>query len=94
MKLLPLLALLIFAAMPLAIEPVEIPRDLSGEQWRQEAIIVRLSYSEGSKGTSSRIRDYTSSKAEDWKLATGEAANHARFTRKTAANTPPLSPLP
>lgn len=136
MKPYPLLALLIFAPMPQANEPVEIPRStkvvLKDENSQrsypifiktprsyaaspekhypviyltdgmysfqiasgatrfpmnsgamQEAIIVSLAYSVGSKGVSSRIRDYTPSKAEDWKLATGEAASHARFIRET-----------
>ncbi|RUO50624.1 alpha/beta hydrolase [Pseudidiomarina aquimaris] len=136
MKPYPLLALLIFAPMTQANEPVEIPRstkvvlkDENSERSypifiktprsyatspekhypviyltdgmygfqiasgatrfpmnsgaMQEAIIVSLAYSVGSKGASSRIRDYTPSKAADWKLATGEAANHAHFIRET-----------
>lgn len=49
----------------------------------QEAIIVGLSYSKGSKGPSSRVRDYTPSKANSWKLQTGEAEGHTKFIRET-----------
>ena len=45
----------------------------------QEAIIVGISYSKGSKGSSSRIRDYTHKKDSSWKLQTGEALEHANF---------------
>lgn len=48
-----------------------------------EAILVSISYSKGSKGPSSRIRDYTPSEAKDWKLQTGKAAEHAQFIRET-----------
>lgn len=48
-----------------------------------EAILVGISYSKGSKGASSRIRDYTPSEAKDWKLQTGKAAEHAQFIRET-----------
>lgn len=48
-----------------------------------EAILVGISYSKGSKGASSRIRDYTPSEAKDWKLRTGKAAEHAQFIRET-----------
>ena len=48
----------------------------------EEAFIVSLSYSKGSKGASSRIRDYTPSRADDWKLPTGNAAGHALFIRE------------
>lgn len=48
-----------------------------------EAILVAISYSKGSKGASSRIRDYTPSEAKDWKLQTGKAAEHAKFIRET-----------
>ncbi|OZB04012.1 MAG: alpha/beta hydrolase [Idiomarina sp. 34-48-12] len=47
----------------------------------EEAFIVSLSYSKGSKGASSRIRDYTPSRADDWKLPTGNAEGHALFIR-------------
>ncbi|TKB43043.1 alpha/beta hydrolase [Thalassotalea mangrovi] len=47
----------------------------------EEAIIVAISYSKGSRGASSRIRDYTPSKAPGWKLPTGNADGHARFIR-------------
>jgi len=48
----------------------------------EEAFIVSLSYSKGSKGASSRIRDYTPSSAVDWKLPTGNAGAHALFIRE------------
>tara|TARA_R110000751_G_scaffold98096_4_gene190900 strand:- start:60486 stop:61226 length:741 start_codon:yes stop_codon:yes gene_type:complete len=48
----------------------------------KEAIIVGVSYSKGSKGASSRIRDYTPSKAASWKLQTGNAEGHAKFIRE------------
>lgn len=46
-----------------------------------EAILVAIGYSQGSKGSSSRIRDYTPSKANDWQLETGKAEQHAAFIR-------------
>jgi hypothetical protein len=49
----------------------------------EEAIIVGVSYSKGSKGASSRISDYTPSKATGWKLPTGHAKGHAEFIRET-----------
>jgi predicted alpha/beta superfamily hydrolase len=49
----------------------------------QEAIIVGLSYSKGSKGASSRIRDYTPSTATSWKLQTGDAESHRKFIAET-----------
>ena len=49
----------------------------------EEAIIVGVSYSKDSKGASSRIRDYTPSKATSWKLQTGNADGHAKFIRET-----------
>lgn len=45
----------------------------------QEAIIVGISYSKGSKGPSSRVRDYTHKKDSGWKLQTGKALQHAHF---------------
>jgi hypothetical protein len=45
----------------------------------QEAIIVGISYSKGSKGSSSRIRDFTHPKDPTWKNQTGEAKQHAEF---------------
>ncbi|QBY06167.1 alpha/beta hydrolase [Thalassotalea sp. HSM 43] len=47
----------------------------------EEAIIVAVSYSKGSKGATSRVRDYTPSKASDWKMQTGDAEQHALFIR-------------
>ena len=49
----------------------------------EEAIIVGISYSKGSRGSSSRVRDYTPSKAASWKLETGGAEAHAKFIRGT-----------
>ncbi|MCL1038105.1 alpha/beta hydrolase [Shewanella submarina] len=46
-----------------------------------EAILVALSYSKGSKGAESRIRDYTPFKAADWKRETGDAKRHAEFIK-------------
>nr|WP_254700791.1 alpha/beta hydrolase-fold protein [Paraglaciecola mesophila] len=45
----------------------------------EEAIIVGISYAKGSKGAASRIRDFTPSKASDWKLETGGAKAHLSF---------------
>lgn len=47
----------------------------------EHAIIVAISYSKGSKGPSSRIRDFTPTKATGWKYETGNAAGHANFIR-------------
>ncbi|WP_247670581.1 alpha/beta hydrolase-fold protein [Alteromonas sp. MMG017] len=49
----------------------------------EQAIIVAISYSKGSKGAASRVRDYTPYLAEDWKLETGKAAHHADFINDT-----------
>lgn len=49
----------------------------------EQAIIVAVSYSKGSKGASSRVRDYTPYHAEDWKLETGKAELHADFINDT-----------
>ncbi len=49
----------------------------------EEAIIVGVSYSKGSKGASSRVRDYTPFKATSWKMTTGQAQGHAQFIRET-----------
>ncbi|PYF83051.1 hypothetical protein DFP75_102141 [Marinomonas alcarazii] len=49
----------------------------------EEAIIVGVSYSKGSKGASSRVRDYTPYKATSWKMQTGNADGHAKFIRET-----------
>ncbi len=46
-----------------------------------EAIIVGIAYSKGSKGASSRIRDFTPGKAINWQLETGNAEHHSRFIR-------------
>lgn len=48
-----------------------------------EAIIVGISYSKGSRGPSSRVRDYTHQVAPNWKLETGKAAEHAQFIKKS-----------
>ncbi len=49
----------------------------------QEAIIVGISYSKGSKGPSSRIRDYTHIEDSSWKYQTGKAKEHIRFIEKS-----------
>ena len=48
-----------------------------------EAIIVGISYSKGSKGASSRIRDYTHTEDSSWKLQTGKAEEHLHFIEKS-----------
>ncbi|MGI2169697.1 alpha/beta hydrolase [Shewanella sp. MF05960] len=48
-----------------------------------QAILVVIGYQKGSKGASSRIRDYTPSHDPSWKLNTGEAKRHVRFIRDT-----------
>lgn len=48
----------------------------------QEAIIVGLSYSKGSTGHSSRVRDYTHTENKRWKNKTGEAKQYANFIKK------------
>jgi predicted alpha/beta superfamily hydrolase len=48
----------------------------------KEAIIVGVSYSIGSRGSSSRVRDYTPAKADSWKMETGNASNHLHFFKK------------
>ncbi len=52
----------------------------------QEFIIVAISYEKGSKGTQSRVRDYTPRKTQGWKLITGKAVEHATFIRETVFN--------
>jgi len=47
----------------------------------QEAIIVGISYEKGSKGDSSRVRDYTPHKASAWKKETGGAPRHKAFIK-------------
>ena len=49
----------------------------------QEAIIVGISYSKGSKGPSSRIRDYTHIEDASWKYQTGKAKKHINFIEKS-----------
>lgn len=48
-----------------------------------EAIIVAISYSEESRGSSSRNRDYTPSVNSSWKDITGGAAAHRDFIETT-----------
>jgi predicted alpha/beta superfamily hydrolase len=48
-----------------------------------EAIIVAISYSKGSIGSSSRIRDYTPTQDKQWKDVTGGAAAHRDFIEQT-----------
>lgn len=47
----------------------------------EEAIIVAVSYSKGSRGSSSRFRDYTPIKEPSWKMETGNAEGHAKFIK-------------
>ena len=49
----------------------------------QEAIIVGISYSKGSRGPSSRIRDYTHIEDGSWKYQTGKAKEHINFIEKS-----------
>jgi predicted alpha/beta superfamily hydrolase len=49
----------------------------------QEAIIVGISYSKGSRGPSSRIRDYTHIEDSSWKFQTGKAKEHISFIEKS-----------
>ncbi|WP_448568963.1 alpha/beta hydrolase [Thalassotalea ganghwensis] len=48
-----------------------------------EAILVGISYEKGSKGPSSRIRDYTPSTDKSWRFETGNASGHSQFIRDT-----------
>ena len=48
-------------------------------KYMEEAIIVGISYSKGSKLASSRNRDYTPTFNEKWNTKTGEAKQHASF---------------
>lgn len=45
----------------------------------QHAILVGISYSKGSRGDTSRIRDFTPAYAKSWKKLTGEGPQHLRF---------------
>lgn len=45
----------------------------------KEAIIVSVSYSTDSRGVQSRVRDYTSVKADSWKMEAGNADTHIEF---------------
>jgi predicted alpha/beta superfamily hydrolase len=49
----------------------------------KEAIIVGISYSKGSKGPSSRIRDYTHTEDSSCKFQTGKAKEHMSFIEKS-----------
>ena len=49
----------------------------------QQAIIVAVSYEQGSEGAGSRTRDYTPSKAKAWRQETGNASGHMAFIRDT-----------
>lgn len=49
----------------------------------QQAIIVAISYEKGSRGASSRVRDYTPTQSLSWKKQTGNAKNHALFLKNT-----------
>ena len=48
-----------------------------------EAIIVGIAYSKGSRGPSSRVRDFTHAQDSSWKLTTGQASEHRDFIEKT-----------
>lgn len=50
----------------------------------EEAIIVAIAYSRGSKGPASRIRDYTPIRDPGWKRETGNADGHLKFIKETA----------
>ncbi len=54
-------------------------RNPMNNEHMEQAIIVAVSYSKGSKGSSSRVRDYTPVKADDWKMETGNAKGHLEF---------------
>lgn len=49
----------------------------------QEAIIVGISYSKGSGGHASRVRDYTHIEDSSWKFQTGKAKEHSSFIEKS-----------
>ena len=49
----------------------------------QEAIIVAISYSKGSGGHTSRVRDFTHSKDVSWKYPIGEAKAHSEFIEQS-----------
>jgi predicted alpha/beta superfamily hydrolase len=49
----------------------------------QEAIIVGISYSNGSGGHASRVRDYTHIEDHSWKYQTGKAKEHIGFIKKS-----------
>lgn len=51
--------------------------------YMEEAIIVGISYSKGSKGASSRNRDYTPTLNKKWKDKTGDAKQHAAFIKNS-----------
>jgi len=48
----------------------------------EEAIIVGISYEEGSRGPSSRIKDYTPIKANNWRYETGNAPKFTKFVEQ------------
>lgn len=52
----------------------------------EEAIIVGISYSKGSKRDSSRVRDYTPSVDSAWKQKTGGAQQHMAFIEEIVIN--------
>ena len=52
----------------------------------QQAIIVAIGYEKGSRGSNSRIRDYTPTQAQNWKKQTGNAKGHAMFLQSTVFN--------
>jgi predicted alpha/beta superfamily hydrolase len=48
-----------------------------------EAIIVGISYAKQDVGAASRVRDYTPTKVNSWKMKTGDAAKHVVFLQNT-----------
>ncbi|WP_102796867.1 alpha/beta hydrolase [Bowmanella denitrificans] len=45
----------------------------------EEAILVGIDWQQGLSGNTSRVRDFTPSKAADWRLETGGAQRHLHF---------------
>ncbi len=45
----------------------------------EDALVIGIGYALGDKGQASRVRDYTPTRDNDWKLTTGGAAAHANF---------------
>lgn len=47
-----------------------------------DALVVGIGYAQGDRGQASRVRDYTPTRDDNWKLTTGGAAAHADFIEK------------